>query len=377
MEKDGADIIMTHQHRPLLAPVSVAGLDLRNRIAMAPMTRERSPGGVPGADVAAYYRRRAEGGVGLIITEGTAPDAQGAFGADVPRFYGEDALAGWRGVVDAVHGAGAKIVPQIWHVGAFDPGVIGMAESLSGVGRISPSGLAAPDRALGRAMTLADVDTTIAAFAEAAGNAKTLGFDGVELHGAHGYLIDQFLWAGTNRREDAYAHADRTRFACELIAACRARVGADFPILLRLSQWKQLDHNARLADDPAALDQLVGPLAAAGVDMFHCSTRRFWEPAFDSAPWTLSGWVRRLSGRPTILVGSVTLRTDFKAPDGKIFAAADEDDVSRLEALLERGEFDLVAIGRALIANPDWPRLLAEGRLAEMRPFERAMLDVL
>lgn len=368
---------MTDAVRQLLEPVSVAGLALRNRIAMAPMTRERSPGGVPGADVADYYRQRAEGGVGLIITEGTPPDAAGAFGADVPRFFGADALAGWREVVAAVHDAGAKIVPQLWHVGAFDPGVIGMTDSLTGVDRVGPSGLAAPGRLLGRAMTLADVDATIMHFVEAAGAAQALGFDGVEIHGAHGYLIDQYLWAETNRRDDAYGLADRTRFARELVAACRARVGLGFPILLRLSQWKQVDYGAWLVDDPAALERLLLPLVDAGVDVFHCSTRRFAEPAFAGDPTTLSGWVRRLSGRPTILVGSVTLKTDFKAPDGKVFAAAENDDIARLEALLAQGEFDLVAIGRALIANPDWVRLLAERRLGEMRPFERHMLDVL
>jgi len=331
----------------LLDPVTVAGLRLRNRIAMAPMTRERSEGGVPGEDVAAYYRRRAEGGVGLIITEGSPPNAQGAFGS------------------------------KIWHVGAFDPKIIGMDDTLAKTERLSPSGLAGPDHPLGRPMKQIDIDDTIAAFATAAAAARRIGFDGIELHGAHGYLLDQFLWAGTNRREDRYDLSNRTCFISELVGACRKAVGPDFPIVFRLSQWKQLDHAALIAEDPDELGMLVGELADAGVDILHCSTRRFWEPAFDGDPTTLAGWVRKLSGLPTIMVGSVTLGTDFKSDGGKIFAEVQRDDVALLEALLARKEFDLVAIGRALIANPNWPHLLRDGRLAEMRPFEKRMLDAL
>lgn len=359
----------------LFEPVRVAGMALRNRIAMAPMTREMSPRGVPGADVVAYYRARAAGGTALIIGEGAPPDAIGAFGASVPRFYGEDALAAWRDVVAAVHAEGAMFVPQLWHVGAFEPSSIGMADSLAAVERVSPSGLAAPDRPLGRAMTAQDIESTIEAFATAAAAAKAIGCDGIEIHAAHGYLVDQFFWHGTNRRDDRYGASDRARFGVELVSEVRRRVGPAFPILLRFSQWKQLDYAARLADTPAELEALLLPLAEAGVDMFHCSTRRYWEPAFDGEVGTLSGWTKRVTGRPTIMVGSVTLGTDFKAREGKLFAAVDVDDCARLEALFDAGEFDLVAIGRALIANPDWVQLVSSGRADALRPFDKTMLE--
>jgi 2,4-dienoyl-CoA reductase-like NADH-dependent reductase (Old Yellow Enzyme family) len=359
----------------LFEPVRVAGIPLRNRIAMAPMTREMSPGGVPGTDVVAYYRARAAGGTGLVIGEGAPPNAIGAFGASVPRFYGEDALGAWRDVVTAVHAEGAAFVPQLWHVGAFEPSSIGMADSLAPVERVSPSGLAAPGKPLGRAMDARDIDSTIEAFAAAAAAAKAIGCDGIEIHAAHGYLVDQFFWPGTNRRDDRYGARDRTRFAVELIGEVRRRVGSAFPILLRFSQWKQLDYAARLASTPAELEALLLPLAEAGVDIFHCSTRRYWEPAFDGEAGTLSGWTKRVTGRPTIMVGSVSLGTDFKAREGKLFAAVDIDDFARLEALLDAGEFDLVAIGRALIANPDWVTLVSSGRADALRPFDKIMLE--
>src|SRR5690606_17688180 len=206
----------------LFEPVEIAGLRLRNRIVMAPMTRSFSPGGVPGPDVAAYYRRRAENDVGLIITEGAAVERPSAANDPaVPHFHGEAALAGWARVREAVHAAGGRIWPQLWHVGALRSG--------SGSWRPpqpfeSPSGVSRPGRESGVAMSEADVEATIAAFGRAGADAKRLGFDGVELHGAHGYLIDQFFWDGSNQRTDRFGGAtvaERTRFACEVIRAAR------------------------------------------------------------------------------------------------------------------------------------------------------------
>jgi 2,4-dienoyl-CoA reductase-like NADH-dependent reductase (Old Yellow Enzyme family) len=347
---------------------------------MSPMTRECSPGGVPDAAVAAYYRRRAAGGTGLIITEGSPPVAEGSFGARVPRFHGDDALEGWARVVEGVQAEGAAILAQLWHVGAFEPSTIGMQDSLEAPPvRLSPSGLAAPGRPLGRAMTRADIDATIAAFGAAVEAARRIGFDGIEIHGAHGYLVDQFLWDGTNQRRDEYGGdlPRRLRFALELVRECRRRAGDGLVISFRLSQWKQLDYAARIAATPAELAQLVGPLAEAGVDLFHCSTRRYWEPAFEGSDLGLAAWVRRLSGKPAIAVGSVTLGNDFKSALGKQAAAAAPEQVEDLERRLQAGEFDLVAVGRALLANPDWAQRVQSGRAASLRPFSKAHLDTL
>ena len=362
----------------LLQPVQLGGLLLRNRIAMAPMTRERSPGGVPGPEVVEYYRRRAAGGVGLIVTEGCAPDEIGAFGAAVPRFNDESSTR-WTAIVQAVHEEGARIVPQLWHVGAFEPSLVGMRDTLAASKRLSPSGLASANVHIGSAMSQADIDAAIDAFASSAAAVKRLGCDGIELHGAHGYLLDQFFWAETNRRTDRYGGSlqQRTRFAVELVQECRRRVGAGFPIILRFSQWKQLDYQATLFASPAELGQFLVPLVDAGVDMFHCSTRRFWDPAFDGAATTLAGWTRKLSGRPTIAVGSVTLGNDFKSSDGKQFAAIDPLAIDRLEEFLGRDEFDLIAVGRALLANPDWVHTVTEHGAQDLQPFTREILDKL
>jgi 2,4-dienoyl-CoA reductase-like NADH-dependent reductase (Old Yellow Enzyme family) len=364
----------------LFTPFRLGRLTLRNRVVMAPMTRECAPGGLATAAMVEYYRRRAAGGTGLIITEGSPPDLDGAFGAHVPRFFGADALEAWRPIVDAVHAEGASIFVQLWHVGAFDPALIGMADSFtSPPQRLSPSGLAGPGRPYGRAMTQADIDRTIRAFRGAVSAARGIGFDGVEIHGAHGYLPDQFLWSGTNLRSDRYGgdHVARTRFVTELLQECRRAAGPDFLLGLRLSQWKQLDYSARIAETPHQLEQILAPLVAAGLDLLHCSTRRYWEPAFAGSDLPLAGWMRRLSGLPVITVGSVTLGTDFKAATGKIAAAAAPEQIADIECRLAAGEFDLVAVGRALLSNPDWVQRVASGRADTLRAFTKADLDAL
>lgn len=363
----------------LFTPFRCRSVTLRNRVVMAPMTREFAPDGIPTAAMAEYYRRRAAGGTGLIISEGSPPVHEGAFSPRVPRFYGDDALAAWRPIVEAVHAEGAAMFVQLWHVGAFEPSQIGMRDGFTTPPeRLGPSGLAAPGKAHGRAMTQADIDRTIAAFGAATGAALRLGFDGVEIHGAHGYLPDQFLWRETNLRDDGYGGSlqARLRFMLELVRECR-RQCADGVLSLRLSQWKQFDFDARIARTPQELAQIVEPLAAAGVDLFHCSTRRYWEPAFDDSPLTLAGWVRKLSGRPTIAVGSVTLGTDFKSGSGRQQAVAAPEQVADIERRLAAGEFDLVAIGRALLANPDWAQRVAAGELHRLRNHEKIYLESL
>lgn len=367
----------------LFTPFQCKSLRLPNRVVMAPMTRNFSPGNVPGENVAAYYRRRAAGGTGLIVTEGTCVGHPAASAYEnVPFFHGAAALAGWRRVVEAVHEAGGLVAPQLWHTGAMR-GIGAPGQTIDPWPEVpahTPSGLLLPGREHGHAMTQTDIDAVVAAFAQAAADAQALGFDAVEVHGAHGYLIDQFFWEGTNRRSDAYGGsiAGRTRFAAEIIAAIRARVGADFPIILRFSQWKLQDYRARLVTTAAELEQFLAPLVEAGVDIFHCSTRRFWEPEFAGSDLTLSGWTRKLSGKPSILVGSITLEQDFIDEQKRnIGSHAEPASLRNLAELLERSECDLVAVGRALIPNPDWPKLVAEGRERELRAYDKRDLETL
>jgi 2,4-dienoyl-CoA reductase-like NADH-dependent reductase (Old Yellow Enzyme family) len=356
---------------PLFTPFRIAGLRLPIRFVMAPMTRMFSPGGVPGPDVAAYYARRAAGGVGLILTEGIYIDHPAAGGhPDVPQLHGEPALAGWTEVVRRVHAEGGRIAAQLWHVGpqrTVAACVNPQAES------VSPSGVRLGRQDPARTMTPADIDDVVASYARAAANAAGAGFDGIELHGAHGYLIDQFLWSGTNLRTDGYggAPAARARFAAEIVAACRAATAPDLPILFRTSHWKSGDYEARLAQTPQELEALLAPLVDAGVDAFHASARRHFDPAFTGSPLGLAGWVKRVTGLPTVTVGAVGL-------DGDLWTAYVEGGRARtvpLDRLLEQftdGEFDLVAVGRALLTDPEWVRKVREGRYDELRSFAAA-----
>ncbi|WP_420955106.1 12-oxophytodienoate reductase [Burkholderia gladioli] len=351
----------------LFTPFSIKSLTLKNRIVMSAMTRGFSPGGVPNHDVAAYYRARAEGGVGLIITEAVAVRRPAAAElAGIPVFHTAEARAGWSAVVDGVHAAGGRIAAQLHHAGALrDADEMGAPE----IRNDEPN-----------TMTQADIDDTVAAFAEAAATARSLGFDAVEIHGANGNLIDQFLWDGRNTREDGWGGSvlARTRFAAEIVRAVRNTVGETFPVLFRISQFKQRAFDARIAADPYEFGTILNVLSDAGVDVFHASQRRFWEPAFEPSALNLAGWARQLSGKPAITVGSVGLDgpdiTDLLTGKG---GNAGPGGLDELRKRVEAGEFDLVAVGRALLTDPTWPNKVREGRLNELRGFDLASLGSL
>jgi 2,4-dienoyl-CoA reductase-like NADH-dependent reductase (Old Yellow Enzyme family) len=365
---------MTASVAALFEPFRLGNLELPTRVVMAPMTRSFSPGGVPNSKVIEYYRRRAAAGVGLIITEGTTVGHKASNGyPNVPRFHGEDALAGWKKVVEAVHAEGGKIVPQLWHVGNVRK--LG-TEPDGDVPGYGPMEKLKDGKEIVHGMTQADIDETIAAFAQAAADAKAIGMDGVEIHGAHGYLVDQFFWEGTNQRTDEYGGslAKRSRFAIELIKAVRAAVGPDFPVILRFSQWKQQDYSARLVQTPEALGEFLKPLSDAGVDIFHCSTRRFWEPEFEGSDLNLAGWTRQLTGKPTITVGSVGLDGEFLQFMVNTDKVAKPADLGALLTRLNNREFDLVAVGRALLVDPDWAVKVRDGRQNDILPFSREAL---
>ncbi|MCY1078742.1 NADH:flavin oxidoreductase [Archangium lansingense] len=357
----------------LFRPFTHKSLTLKNRIVMAPMTRSFSPSGVPTSDVAAYYRRRAEGDVGLILSEGTVVNRPSAKNdPNVPNFHGEQALTGWKRVIDEVHAAGGKMGPQLWHVGsARNP----MANWVAPPPVDAPSGLSSPGKRFTEPMTDEAIADTIAAFGKAAGEAKRLGFDVVEIHGAHGYLVDQFFWAGTNERTDAFGGAtlaERSRFAAEVVKSIRAAVGKDMVVILRLSQWKQQDFTFKLAKTPEEMESWLTPLVEAGTDILHCSQRRFWEPEFEGSELNFAGWAKKLTGKPTITVGSVGLSGEFTAAfRGESSKPASLDNLLRR---LEREEFDLVAVGRALLADPQWVRKVREDRHDELQDFHKEAL---
>lgn len=183
--------------------------------------------------------------------------------------------------MESVHAAGGVMAPQLWHTGSVRSSTLVDWEPDAPVE--SPSGLIKPGDARGEAMTEEAVADTVAAFVKAAGDARRLGFDAIDLHGAHGYLIDQFFWSGTNLREDAWGGptaGERSRFAAGMVRQIRAAVGPGYPIIMRVSQWKQQDYLARLTQSPAEMSDWLLPLVEAGVDVLHCSQRRFWEAEF-------------------------------------------------------------------------------------------------
>lgn len=204
----------------------------------------------------------------------------------------------------------------------------------------------------------------------------------VELHGAHGYLIDQFFWLGTNERTDRYGGAtiaERSRFAAEIVAATRAAVGPDFPIILRVSQWKQQDYAARLVETPDQMAEWLLPLVEAGVSVLHCSQRRLCEPEFREIDGedglNFAGWAKKVTGAPTISVGSVGPSGDFISGFGGETSTSTKLD--KLVRRMEREEFDLIAVGRALISNSDWANKVRANDAADLKGFSAATLSEL
>ncbi len=357
----------------LFRPISAGGLELRNRIAMAPMSRYLCPDGMPHEDVAAYYRCRAENGVGLIITEGTYIGHPTAASYEGVPFFAGQALAGWGKVREAVHEVGGRIFPQLWHTGSFRQSWMPPMKGVPGIGPSENLNTFTNHSEPTRAMTDSDIAEVIDAYATAAADAQRLGFDGIELHAAHGYLIDEFFWAHTNRRADRYGgdRRQRTRFAVEIIQEIRRRVGTDFPLSLRFSQWKQQDYTVRLADTPDQLAEVLEPLVDAGVSILHASTRRFWEPAFpDDSDLTLAGWTKKITGQSVIMVGGAGL-------DRPGLNEAMPASLAVLEKPLSREEFDLLAVGRALLADPRWPIKVRVGDLGACRPYTKSLLETL
>ena len=203
-----------------------------------------------------------------------------------------------------------------------------------------------------------------------------MGFDGIAIHGAHGYLPDNFLWEETNRRTDRWGgnRNRRSAFATEVVKAIRAAIGTSRPIVFRFSQWKQQDFRARLAATPQELEEILGPIAAAGVDVFDASVRYFNRAEFDGSPMNLAGWAKKVTGKLSMAVGGIGLDKgvyDSKRDSGSRSA-------HNFEPLMERfgrGEFDLVEVGRSLLHDPYWTRKVRAGE--ELLPFSEESLKVL
>ena len=354
----------------LFQPYKLKNLNLRNRIVMAPMTRNQSPNGVPTDEVAKYYERRAIGEVGLIITEGIelSHKASSAY-PNVPRLDSEKARDGWKKVVHAIKKNNGSVIAQLWHCGGFRKLGMGPNPEVPGY---TASGLVKPGKRVAHAMTIDDINETIEAYASDAEFCEKIGFDGVEIHGAHGYLIDNFLWEGTNLRDDKYGGSieNRSNFVTEIVRAVKSRVSDDFIVGLRFSQWKQHDFDAKLADTVDELEKVILPPVNAGLDYLHSSMRRFWESEFPNSDENLASWTKKISNITTIGVGSVGLDTDFI----DMTASANPTSIDKAIEDISNEKYELIAVGRALIADPNWVIKMQEGRLSDITPYTKEAL---
>jgi len=358
---------------PLFSPLTIKNITLPNRFVMPGMQRHWCEGGRPLDRMADYYRRRVEGGVSLVIGESSAVDHPAATQQPTAAHAFGPALEGWKTCIDAVHGAGGHMFLQLWHEGAVRKENAG---GLHPAARsVSPSGLVRAGVENGVAATADDLAAIKAAFVQGAVSARAIGADGIEIHACHGYLLDLFLWAQTNRRDDGYGGDDiaaRVRFPAEIVAAIRAAVGPDFIVSFRFSQWKEVDFEAQIVETPDDLATMLRLLRQAGVDLFHVSTRRFNTAEWPGSPLGLAGWTKKLTDAPVITVGSVGLDTDLMTNlFGEIASPTGAAGLGELRRRFENGEFDLVSVGRALIGDPGWVGKVRAGRFHELKPFRR------
>lgn len=369
---------------PLMQPLTVRGVTLPNRIVMSPMTRGASPNGVPGADVAVYYTRRAAGGVGTIYTESVFIDDAGTMGkfgleggGDKPNpwplMFGEAPLEGWRGVVDAVHSAGGKIFPQLMHLGlqrspakgeswdtikiSSPSGVYGTAEELAAM----PAEAQAVLNNSANAATDEEIVALVDAFASAAAEAKSVGFDGIALHGGHGYLIDNFMRPETNLRTDRWGgdHIGRLAFPVAVVKAVREAIGEDVPISFRFSQWTHHNLEAQLFPTRKILEDILHTLSDAGVDIFEASARDFTDPVFEGSSQNLAALTREITGKPTVMVGGTGV---YRKPgESALVPPVVVNNIDEVLQRFEAGEFDLLAVGRSLLNDPEWVKKASSG----------------
>lgn len=361
----------------MFEPLAVGPLTLRNRFVMPGMQREWCIEGAPTPRLAEYYRRRAAGGTALINSEACAVDHPTSTQSTMFAWLTDRTKDAWARCAAAVRGEGAEFLIQLWHEGAVrEEGGDG---PYSAHPTLSPSGLVRGGEPRGRAMTGAELDAVEEAFVRSALLAQSIGASGVEVHACHGYLLDQFLWAATNRRDDGYGGGDigdRVRFPARVVASIREAVGPGFAISLRFSQWKEIDYDARIAETPDELRRFVEAFEAAGVDMFHASTRRFWTPEWPEldADLGLAGWVKRFTDLPVAAVGSLGLATDVMTSlEGGRARQTGRPAFSELIRRFDRGDFDLMTVGRAQIADPDWVAKVRRDAIEELLPFDERL----
>ncbi|MER2252766.1 NADH:flavin oxidoreductase [Methylorubrum podarium] len=347
----------------VFTPIDINNLTLRNRLAVAPMTRvSAAEDGTATAEMARYYERFARGGFGLLITEGLYTDRAFAQGyRHQPGLTDAAQALAWRPVVEAAHRHGARIVAQLMHAGALSQGNR-FRDATVGPSAVRPRGqqmafyYGQGPYPTPRAMTEVEIADAVQGFADAAERAiATAGFDGIEIHGANGYLIDQFLTESTNRRTDRWGGdtSRRTAFLVAVLRAVRERVGGRVPVGVRISQGKVNDVAHTWAGGERDAEAIFGAIARAGADTIHVTEHEGWKPAFEGGRDSLVALARRF------------------APDLRLIANGGLHDPARAQAVLEAGA-DLVALGKGALANPDFPERIRAARA--VAAFDPALL---
>ncbi|KPX42512.1 NADH:flavin oxidoreductase [Pseudomonas syringae pv. tagetis] len=353
---------MSEINKHVTAPFDIGQLKLKNRFALAPMTRvSATEQGCATHAMARYYERFAKGGFGLIITEGNYTDRGFSQGyAHQPGITDDEQAVVWRATTDAVHRHGSAVIAQIMHAGALSQANRFVNEA-AGPSAIRPKGeqmafyYGEGLYRVPQAMSDADIADAIEGFAKAAQLAiGTAGFDGVEIHGANGYLLDQFLTEYSNQRTDQWGGdvQQRLRLTLEVIAEVK-KVAGQAPVGVRLSQGKVNDFQHKWAGGERDAEIIFGALADAGVDYIHVTEHQAWQPAFAPGEASLIELARRY------------------APDVALIANGGLHDPEKAGQVLREGA-DIIAIGKGALANPDLPRRLLEG--GAIRDFDPAIL---
>ncbi|TPE46512.1 alkene reductase [Amaricoccus solimangrovi] len=332
-------------------PVELGGLLLKNRVAMAPMTRARSPRNVPNEETARYYAQRA--GAGLVITEGTVVSAEGSGFVDCPGLWSREQVAAWQPVTRAVHDQGAAIFAQIWHVGrvshtSLQPGGAAPVSSTArraenssafGIGPDGAPGFVAASKPV--ALDAAGIARVVRDFADAAENAVEAGFDGVEIHGANGYLIEQFLNGAVNDRRDAYGSQtveNRIRFALEVVDACAARIGVA-RVGIRPSPFGRLHDLGDFDGEEETFLALAAALGARGVRFIH-----IMDQASRGAPAMPADFLAK-----------------FRAAYDGVLILAGGMNRRKSDAMIAEGLIDIAAFGAPFTSNPDLVERMRHG----------------
>lgn len=344
----------TSTARDLFDACRLGGLELRNRAVLAPMTRiSAHVDGRASARMRDYYRAFAAGQFAAIITEGSYIDAEHSQTyLDQPGLARPEHVGPWRQVTEAIHGEGSAVIAQLQHSGPQsqdNPHATGLrsASAVRAKGEQAAMYRGSGPFELPQALTVEEIARIRRSFATAAARAREAGFDGVEIHGANGYLVDAFLTDYLNQRTDTYggSASARVRLACEIATEIRTEVGPDFVVGIRISQGKVSDATHKWAGGVSEARTIFGALNAVGLDYIHTTEWRATEPAFPNE-----------DSRPL-----AALARAF-APDVAIIANGHLDTRSEADRLLGSGEADLVAVGKAALANRDWPARIRTGQ---------------